>query len=166
MSNVSPVKTAPFASSSARASIALRVGDVGAGELLPDLRRVEEVDAHVLAELELRPRRNADLLQPEGVAVEAGRAIEVGHRHRDEVRALDDQSISQLFEVGSGGCKNYTVAAGRPGFDQPTLPSIWSWISRFISTAYSIGSSLISGSMKPLTIIVLASASDRPRLVR
>ena len=48
----------------------------------------------------------------------------------------------------------------------PTEPSICSSISRFISTAYSIGSSLISGSMKPLTIIVLASASDSPRLVR
>ena len=48
----------------------------------------------------------------------------------------------------------------------PTVPSICSSISRFISTAYSIGSSLTSGSMKPLTIIVLASASDRPRLVQ
>ena len=48
----------------------------------------------------------------------------------------------------------------------PTDPSICNWISRFISTAYSIGSSLTSGSMKPLTIIVLASASDRPRLIR
>ena len=50
--------------------------------------------------------------------------------------------------------------------DQPTDPSIWSWISLFISTAYSIGSSLTSGSMNPLTIRVEASASERPRLIR
>ena len=49
---------------------------------------------------------------------------------------------------------------------QPTVPSICNSIRRFISTAYSIGSSLTSGSMKPLTIIVAASASLRPRLVR
>ncbi len=48
----------------------------------------------------------------------------------------------------------------------PTVPSIWSWIKRFISTAYSMGSSLINGSMNPLTIMVLASGSVRPRLVK
>ena len=49
---------------------------------------------------------------------------------------------------------------------QPTAPSIWSWMRRFISTAYSIGSSLTIGSMNPLTIMAAASASDRPRLIR
>jgi hypothetical protein len=48
----------------------------------------------------------------------------------------------------------------------PTDPSICSSISRFISTAYSMGSSFTRGSMKPLTIIELASASVRPRLCR
>src|SRR5262245_5509207 len=48
----------------------------------------------------------------------------------------------------------------------PTVPSICSSISLFISTAYSIGSSFTNGSMKPPTIIVLASASERPRLIR
>ena len=48
----------------------------------------------------------------------------------------------------------------------PTVPSICSSIRRFISTAYSMGSSLTSGSMKPLTIIVEASASLSPRLAR
>jgi hypothetical protein len=37
---------------------------------------------------------------------------------------------------------------------------------RFISTAYSIGSSFTIGSMKPFTIMAAASASDRPRLIR
>ncbi len=62
------------------------------------------------------------------------------------------------------------VAANRreptAGAVYPTEPSICSWIRRFISTAYSIGSSLTSGSMKPLTIMVLASASLSPRLIR
>jgi|GEM_PF-3499362 len=48
----------------------------------------------------------------------------------------------------------------------PTDPSICNSISRFISTAYSIGSSFTSGSMKPVTIIDDASASLRPRLIR
>ena len=48
----------------------------------------------------------------------------------------------------------------------PTLPSICSSISRFISTAYSMGSSFTSGSMKPVTIMADASASDSPRLIR
>jgi len=48
----------------------------------------------------------------------------------------------------------------------PTEPSIWSWMSLFISTAYSMGSSLTRGSMKPLTIRVDDSASESPRLIR
>ena len=52
------------------------------------------------------------------------------------------------------------------GAAHPTVPSICNWMRRFISTAYSMGSSLTSGSMKPLTIIVLASGSVSPRLVR
>ena len=45
---------------------------------------------------------------------------------------------------------------------QPIEPSICSSISRFISTEYSIGSSLAIGSMNPLTIIFEASSSSRP----
>ena len=71
---------------------------------------------------------------------EGGRALEVGDGHGDEVRSLD--------------------------LDHPTDPSIWSWMSRFISTAYSSGSSFVIGSTKPETIIADASASDRPRDIR
>src|SRR5437660_1179885 len=49
---------------------------------------------------------------------------------------------------------------------QPTEPSISSWMRRFSSTAYSSGSSLVNGSMKPLTIMVSASARGIPRLIR
>src|SRR5213075_2031821 len=49
----------------------------------------------------------------------------------------------------------------RPRGDRahPTEPSICSWIRRFISTAYSIGSSFTTGSMKPETIIAAASSA-------
>ena len=46
---------------------------------------------------------------------------------------------------------------------QPMLPTISNWISRLSSTAYSIGSSFVTGSMKPLTIIAAASSSVKPR---
>src|SRR5690606_16064541 len=48
----------------------------------------------------------------------------------------------------------------------PTAPSICISISRLSSNAYSIGSSLAIGSMKPRTIIAIASSSVRPRLIR
>jgi hypothetical protein len=49
---------------------------------------------------------------------------------------------------------------------QPIAPSICSSISRFSSTAYSIGNSRVIGSMNPLTTIAVASASVSPRLIR
>ena len=50
----------------------------------------------------------------------------------------------------------------------PTAPAstMLSSINRFISTAYSIGNSLTIGSMKPATIIDVASSSLRPRLIK
>ena len=48
----------------------------------------------------------------------------------------------------------------------PTLPSMLSSMSRDSSTAYSIGSVLVIGSMKPLTIIAVACCSVSPRLIR
>ncbi len=49
---------------------------------------------------------------------------------------------------------------------QPTAPSIWSSISRFSSSAYSMGSSRAIGSTKPRTIVAAASSSVMPRLIR
>ena len=49
---------------------------------------------------------------------------------------------------------------------QPTAPSICSSISRLSSRAYSIGSSLAIGSMKPRTIIAIASSCSMPRDMR
>src|SRR5438105_11065077 len=42
---------------------------------------------------------------------------------------------------------------------QPMEPSIWSVMSRFSSTAYSMGSPLVNWSKKPLTMSALASVS-------
>ena len=59
-------------------------------ERLADVRRVDQVEADVLAELVLGPGVvAADERQAERLAVEALRALHVRHRHGDEVRALD-----------------------------------------------------------------------------
>src|SRR5690242_13769558 len=65
-----------------------------------DVRRIDQVERDVLAELELRPAALGDLLQPERVAVELRRPLHVCDRNGHEVRPLDNQ---------------------------PTEPSIWSW---------------------------------------
>ena len=48
----------------------------------------------------------------------------------------------------------------------PDAPSMLSSMSRDSSTAYSIGSVFVIGSMKPLTIMAVACCSVRPRLIR
>ena len=115
-------------------------------ELGADALHVEQVEADVLAELVLGEAlllAMADRIEPERLAVELLRPLHVGDRHRDEVRPLDDHARTS-----------------RPS------PSIWSWIRRFISTAYSSGSSFVIGSTKPLTTIADASDSERPRDMR
>jgi len=49
------------------------------------------------------------------------------------------------------------------GICQPTAPSMFSSMRRDSSTAYSIGSVFVIGSMKPFTIIAVACCSVRPR---
>ena len=94
-----------------------------------------------VAGLQLGPRSvRRCIVDAQRFGVEPRRPLHVLHRHGNEVRALNA--------------------------DQPTEPSIWSWISLFISTAYSSGSSFVIGSTKPETIIALASASEIPRLIR
>ncbi len=109
-------------------------------ELLPERRRIDEIERHI-AGLELGPTvvevRRVD---SQLLAVEPLRPLHVLNRNGHEVRPLHG--------------------------DQPTEPSIWSWISRFISTAYSSGSSFVIGSTKPDTTIADASDSDRPRDIR
>ena len=52
------------------------------------------------------------------------------------------------------------------GLAHPTAPSICSSMSRFSSSAYSIGSSRATGSTNPRTIIAMASSSLSPRCCR
>jgi len=47
-----------------------------------------------------------------------------------------------------------------------SVPFISSWMRLFISTAYSSGSSLLTGFANPLTIMARASASLIPRLIK
>src|SRR5215210_5010477 len=98
--------------------------------------RLPEAERHV-ARVELI---RAVLSKAQGHAVELLGPVNILRGYRNEVDALD--------------------------FDQPTEPSIWSWIKRFISTAYSSGSSLVIGSTKPETIIAEASVSVSPRDMR
>ena len=69
----------------------------------------------------------------------------------------------QLVQPGDGRRTLWRPAD--PGH-QPTAPSICSSISRFSSSAYSIGSSRAIGSTKPRTIVAAASSSVMPRLIR
>ena len=80
-------------------------------------------------------------LETERLPVELQRSFLVSRGQRHEIRALDVDR-------------------------QPTDPSICSWINRFISTAYSSGSSFVIGSTKPETISAEASDSVRPRDMR
>ena len=88
--------------------------------------------------------REVEIALPDRVAVRIGAGLEVlalgPHRHDSEPRSA------------------------RP--DQPTEPSICSSIKRLHSTAYSIGSVLVIGSMNPLTTMPTACSSVRPRDMR
>src|SRR4029453_18021138 len=107
-------------------------------ELLSEAGRIDQVERDV-ARFELGPAfLEIRRVDTQRLAVERLRPLHVLPRHRHEVGP----------------------------FNHPTEPSIWSWISRFISTAYSSGSSFVIGSTKPETTTADAPASDRPRDIR
>ena len=71
-----------------------------------------------------------------------------------------------LARVARGGMEirhKWSTPASR---HQPMEPSIWRVMSRLSSTAYSIGSSLVNASKKPLTMSALAAVSVSPRLCK
>src|SRR5713226_8197985 len=109
-------------------------------ELPSDLGWIPDPERHLPREELGADRRVALVREAKRLAVEPFRPLDVLRRDGDEIDPLD--------------------------LHYPTDPSICSWIKRFISTAYSSGSSLVIGSTKPETIIADASASDRPRLIR
>ena len=85
------------------------------------------------------------------------RKLELGLVHFEPAPSCCRHRIN-LLERGSSGVGFL--------FHYPIAPSISSLIRLFISTAYSSGSSLETGLAKPLTIMVRASSSEMPRLIR
>ena len=85
------------------------------------------------------------------------RELELGLVHLEPAPSGGRHRVDLLERGGSGvrGLVHYPIA-----------PSISSLIRLFISTAYSSGSSLETGLAKPLTIMVRASSSEMPRLIR
>ena len=92
----------------------------------------------------------------DGVAIE----VDAAQRREAPVLIAERRDAQRLARLGCGLAPRLEPRA------HPTEPSIWSWISRLSSTAYSSGSSFVIGSTKPATISAEASASDRPRLIR
>ena len=85
------------------------------------------------------------------------RELELGLIHLQPAPSGGRHRID-LLKGGSSGVRGL--------FHYPIAPSISSLIRLFISTAYSSGSSLETGLAKPLTIMVRASSSEIPRLIR
>ena len=85
------------------------------------------------------------------------RELELGLIHLQPAPSGDRHRVD-LLKGGSSGVRGL--------FHYPIAPSISSLIRLFISTAYSSGSSLETGLAKPLTIMVRASSSEIPRLIR
>ena len=85
------------------------------------------------------------------------RKLELGLVHLEPTPSGSRHRVDLLERGGSG-------VGGL--FHYPIAPSISSLIRLFISTAYSSGSSLETGLAKPLTIMVRASSSEMPRLIR
>ena len=85
------------------------------------------------------------------------RELELGLVHLQPAPCGSRHRID-LLKGGSSGVRGL--------IHYPIAPSISSLIRLFISTAYSNGSSLETGLAKPLTIMVRASSSEIPRLIR
>ena len=111
--------------------------------------------------------------------------LQRGHGRVEGARFADELGGGLHFHLGCegkvlgqlhGGFVHIKAMPGRRGHrvhvvqnvgaHYPIAPSISSLMRLFISTAYSSGSSLETGSAKPFTIIVRASSSEIPRLIR
>jgi hypothetical protein len=89
-----------------------------------------------------------------------------------EIGELPARHATELGQLELSRQTNGALSARRQplrlveGGRHPIEPSICSSINLFISTAYSIGSSFVIGSMKPFTIIFEASSSGMPCAAR
>jgi len=86
------------------------------------------------------------------------------HFHKHFKRVFPELRIHDLRHSYASYLINKSVES--LAFTYPILPSISNLINLFISTAYSIGSSFVNGSMNPMMIICVASSSVRPRLIK
>ncbi len=127
----------------------LVLGGVAFGDQWVPLGRVELIDTRVAPDLLLRGGR------VEGRQRFGGAGAPLG----EPVGASECSG-----PVGGEGVLGHTCRG--TSRRQPTAPSISSSIRRVSSTAYSIGSVLVIGSMNPLTMSEAASVSERPRLIR
>jgi hypothetical protein len=126
-------------------------------------RKLEAIEVELLPQVGIPP-----LLQPRG---RHGRTLV--HAPRVGAPLAEPLRLPDRHALDGGGAQGVGHAFGLNGLihcgrvhGQPTDPSISSSIRRLSSTAYSSGSSLAIGSMKPRTIIAIASSSGIPRLVR
>ena len=132
VSNVSPWNSTPFASSSARAAAtsstwSARCAVVCGANSSAERRRLVDPEARAR-----RPRTPpARLVGPRARAC----------RRRTPATASSRSTARRRSRL--------PVITGASSRAQPTEPSICSWIRRFISTAYSSGSSFVIGSTKP-----------------
>ena len=103
---------------------------------------------------------NLPIYQLEPLARDFGHFPELLCRHR----LLRNHRIIPFTRTGDHEGSPAPLLPRRGNY--PTEPSSCNWIRRFSSSAYSIGNSLTIGSMKPLTIMAIASSSEMPRLFR
>ena len=99
-----------------------------------------------------------------GVGVES-RCVD--GRGADALRSRFHGDVGVIHAEAIPGGSRHRVRMSNDGVEHyPIAPSISSLMRLFISTAYSSGSSLLTGSAKPLTTMVRASSSGIPRLIR
>ena len=116
-----------------------------------------------------RRRGGRDLAFDVEAHVERGRAPElvdptVGPRLIDEATRSDAAPLDEPRGLAGGHARGREGVRVQQGQRRhPTAPSISMAMSRLSSTEYSIGSSREIGSMKPRTIIAVASSSVMPR---
>ena len=95
-----------------------------------------------------------------------------GSSHHGDPPAISRFAVATGKSAGWQDCRSCTPGQGAPARapledrHQPTAPCICSSISRFSSSAYSIGSSRAIGSTKPRATVAAASSSVMPRLIR
>ncbi len=135
------------------AGLDLKVGGIAGGAGDPGERLVADAALHAVK-------------QSRQARVDVAHKVGLGHGERNVV---DAQVVPGLrgwhVDVREGGGVGLTGRDDGVGH-YPIAPSISSLIRLFISMAYSMGSSLLTGSAKPLTTMVRASLSEQPRLMR